>query len=78
MSSMMESLIGKMLGIMSLLKTVKYLYEILLERGGYREQSTFFKPFYALLILWMCVLLAIPVCTAILKITETDGIYKEK
>ena len=56
------------------LKTVMYLYDMFLKRGGYHEQPLTFKPFYALFVLWVCILLAIPICTAVVKMAEVERV----
>jgi hypothetical protein len=55
-------------------KTVKYLFGSLLKRSGYHEQPLVFKPFYAALVLWGCILLAIPVCSMVVKCLEPMGV----
>ena len=53
--------------MMLYLKTVWYLYKMVLKRGGYQEQPAIIKPFYALSALCLCVILAIPICSMVVK-----------
>jgi len=59
--------------MMLYLKTIKYLYEIVLNGLNYQEQSNILNPFYALFALCLCVVLAIPICGAVLRMTEVEG-----
>jgi len=53
--------------MMLYLKTVWYLYRMILKRTGYHERPTALKPFYVLSTLCLCVVLAIPICTMVVK-----------
>jgi len=58
--------------MMLCIKTIKYLYGMVLRGLNYQEQSTILKPFYALSALCLCVVLAIPICSRISRMTEED------
>ena len=59
--------------MMLYLKTIKYLYEIVLNGLNYQEQSIILKPFYALSALCLCVVLAIPICSKVSRMIEWEG-----
>lgn len=48
-------------------KTVWYLYKMVLEQPKFQNQPTVLKPFYLLSVLWLCILIAIPICTLVLR-----------
>jgi len=58
--------------MMLCIKTIKYLYEIVLKGLNYQEQPVILKPFYALSALCLCVILAIPICSRISRMIEVD------
>jgi len=59
--------------MMLCLKTIKYLYVLVLRGLDYQEQLSILKPFYLLLALCLCVVLAIPICSSVLRMIEWEG-----
>lgn len=50
--------------------TVKYLFKLLLNRINYQRKPFILKPFYLLLTLCICIVIAIPITTALVKLAE--------
>lgn len=60
------------------LKTIKYLYGVVLKGLDYQEQPTILKPFYAISALCLCVLIAIPICSAVSRMADAVGTLKNE
>ena len=53
--------------MMLYLKTIWYLYKVVLEQPKFKNQPLILKPFWMTFALWCCVLVAIPIRTVVAK-----------